>query len=419
MPIFELDEGRPILVQPMQPTPGSFTPDSAALVTDHLASLLGEQLFPVRTRRGDAPGPHLLALDAAGQPVVVDVVQVLDAENLVRALQHAGVAGRLSRTELLRTYERGAEAFDADFQAFRDQSPLTAVQAARSAGARLLLVCADVDPQVADAIAFLRQPGRQVEVLQLGVVRGADGRRFVDVSPLVPNQPARRAVEPASLRLVRSTEALAEMMAHDAERATSARMPHREPTPPDPPADEQPAARTTASGEELPGHPSRRRPAGRSPDPATSPVPAAVSAPTIRPRSGSVPVVAPRTDRSPAADVTHVSPPAPADYAWSGSWSGSGSASMLPGPRALPALAALVARGGAVESLVWFRERRGQRLLATLRADGLIELPNGRVHANPDDAAADAANTEGTVDGWRAWRLGDGGPTLADVAGAR
>jgi hypothetical protein len=415
MPIFELDEGRPILVQPMQPTPGSFTPDSAALVTDHLASLLGEQLFPVRARHGDAPGPHLLALDAAGQPVVVDMVQVLDSENLVRALQHAGVAGRLSRTELLRTYERGAEAFDADFQAFRDASPLTAAQAAPRTGARLLLVCADVDPQVADAIAFLRQPGRQVEVLQLGVVRGADGRRFVDVSPLVPNQPARRAVEPASLRLVRSTEALAEVMARDAERAASARVPYREPTPPESPAEELPAARTTASGDEVPGDPLRRYPAARTPAPAPAPAlpAAAASAPTVRPWAAPVPVAGARpTEPTPSARVVPVSPPAPADYPWSPT------ASLLPGPRALPALAALVERG-AVETLVWLRQRRGQRLIATLRPDGLIELPSGRVHADPDDAAADAANTEGSVDGWRAWRLGEGGPTLAEAAGTR
>jgi len=104
-------------------------------------------------------------------------------------------------------------------------------------------------------------------------------------------------------------------------------------------------------------------------------------------------------------------PPANFGSAWA--------ADILPAPRAVPALAALVKGRGAVVTLVWFRERRGQRLHATLRHDGLIELPDGRVHANPDDAAADAANAEGVVDGWRAWRLGDGGPTLAEAAGAR
>ncbi|MGV8977856.1 MAG: hypothetical protein ACOH17_07415 [Cellulomonas sp.] len=344
MPIFELDEGRPVLVQPMQPAPGSFDADSSALVAEHLASLLGEQLFPVRVRHGDAAGPHLLALDTTGRPVVVDVVQTLDGESLVRALQHAGNAARLSRGDLLRTYEGGADMFDADFRDFRDEAPLSAAQTGPLPGARLLLVCAEVDPQVMDAVAFLREPGRQVEVLQIGVVRGVDGRRYVDVSPLVLPQQSRRTVEPSTLRLVRHHAA---------------------------PESHSEAAPVTAI------------PAG-----ARNPVTASTS-------------------------VVLAGPPSPASFddAWT--------ADSLPGPTAVPALASLVTSRGAVVTLVWFRERRGQRLLATLRHDGLIELPDGRVHASPDDAAADAANTEGTVDGWRAWRLGDGGPTLAEAAGAR
>lgn len=348
MPIFELDEGHPVLVQPMQPAPGTFAADSSALVAEHLASLLGEKLFPVRLRHGDAPGPHLLALDTTGRPVVVDVVQILDGEGLVRALQHAGNAARLSRADLLRTYEGGADMFDADFRDFRDEAPLSAAQTGPLPGARLLLVCAEVDPQVMDAVAFLREPGRQVEVLQIGVVRGVDGRRYVDVSPLVLRQPSLRTVEPSSARRVRHHAAPAEhpmSVPESAQAATS-----------------------------------------RAQNPVTAPTPV-------------VPAGAP--------------PPPLADFG--GGWT----ADVLPGPAAVPALAELVRGRDVVVALVWFRERRGQRLHATLRHDGLIELPDGRVHASPDDAAADAANTEGTVDGWRAWRLGDGGPTLAEAAGAR
>ena len=79
MPIFELDDGRPRLVQPMQPLAGSFAQEVTALVTHHLAAVAGEPLFVVRRRadaeRGDLP--ELLALDASGRPVVVDVAQVL------------------------------------------------------------------------------------------------------------------------------------------------------------------------------------------------------------------------------------------------------------------------------------------------------------------------------------------------------
>ena len=143
--------------------------------------------------------------------------------------------------------------------------------------------------------------------------------------------------------------------------------------------------------------------------------PATASAPMVRPPSGAgashgsrTPVTAP----IPAPASAHDTGGLP-DMSWTSA------ADFLPGPRALPELASLVKGRGAVATLVWFRERRGQRLVATLRHDGLIELPDGRVHASPDDAAADAANAEGSVDGWNAWRIGDGGPTLAEAAGVR
>jgi hypothetical protein len=63
------------------------------------------------------------------------------------------------------------------------------------------------------------------------------------------------------------------------------------------------------------------------------------------------------------------------------------------------------------------RVRRGQRLEATLRPDGLIQLADGSLFADPDLAAARAARSEGVVDGWRTWRLGDGGLTLTEVTG--
>jgi hypothetical protein len=83
----------------------------------------------------------------------------------------------------------------------------------------------------------------------------------------------------------------------------------------------------------------------------------------------------------------------------------------------LPALATLAKSRRAVTTLVWLRERRGQRFVATLRPDGLLQLSNGRIFADPDAAATSAADSESTLDGWRAWRLGDGGPTLAEAAG--
>ncbi|WP_309485017.1 hypothetical protein [Cellulomonas sp. NS3] len=680
MPIFELDEGRPLLVQPMQPASSTFAPDTSALVADHLTALLGEQLFQVRVRHEDDEAPHLLALDAGGQPVVVDVVHLLDAEALVRALGFAGQAARLTRSDLARAYQGGREAFDADLAVFRDRSPLTAQHAPRT-GSRLVLVCSEVDEDVSDALAFLRQPGRQVEVLQMGVVQGGDGRRYVDVSPvqLGPHRTP-RPVEPAAMIVPAPVPApltVTGASAHESvsARAAAAERPRPEPVPvprpsadewdlppsagdpaptadpapaagsaltralaptapaptpapvpaarpalavpadveltmrmapvrldddealPEPPtrsggfaprpeeqraAEERAAARRRADEStttDLPRDPAvhaaelraadealararafdaaRLRPARREPSPLTAPIflpdrpvgqapvgrsgtgtgssaveatsaawaspstaasgpaPRGASAPTASAAtpsgpalaspaaSGALPTAAagapgtgspsgstpapiptpepyrpsfladerrvptpahgaaatspraaapadehhPRPATGPAATAPAAATPAPTTPAAGVPGRASGPDEDLPvrdrrsradvpptpptgslrpaltgtssAPSPDPALAALAKGRGAVATLVWFRERRGQRLVATLRGDGLIELPDGGVHADPDEAAAEAANAEGAVDGWSSWRVGDGGPTLAEAAGVR
>ncbi len=146
--------------------------------------LLGEQIFPVAQGTSDDE-PHLLALDAAGLPVVIEVTAELTEEALTAALNHAGRAGRLTRAELAARYTGGASRFQQDVAAFYDNVPLTRSQAtARATGARLIVICSSAAPGIQDALDFLRQPGSPVAVLRLGVVHGADGRRFVDVSPL-------------------------------------------------------------------------------------------------------------------------------------------------------------------------------------------------------------------------------------------
>lgn len=336
MPIFELDAGRPVLVQPMQAATGTFPADTASVVANHLGSLLGEQLFPVMTRPKGGDGPHLLAVDAAGQPVVVEVVSMLDADSLVRALRFAGGAARLTSADLARAYHGGPERFATELVAFRENVPVAAVHAAaRHAGARLLLVCSDVAENVVDVVEFLRQSGQQVQVLQVGVLQGSDGRRYVDVSPLVSQVPVRRRVEPSTLELVD----------HRHSRAVGA----------------------------------EREPVG----PERGPVPSAGAAAPV----GTFPFVLP----VPVG-------PAPA---------------VAPEPD--PVLVALAADLATPTTLVWSRRRRGLRLVATLRIDGLIQLPGGAVFADPDDAATAVADSEYTIDGWHVWRLGDDGPTLADL----
>ncbi|MBU4215170.1 MAG: hypothetical protein KJ792_10985 [Actinobacteria bacterium] len=84
-------------------------------------------------------------------------------------------------------------------------------------------------------------------------------------------------------------------------------------------------------------------------------------------------------------------------------------------PEPHPQLRTLAAATGAPAALVWHRRRRAQRLVAWLRADGLLALSSGELFADPSRAAAVAAGLDGDVDGWRAWRFGDDGPTLQEA----
>ncbi|WP_278235439.1 hypothetical protein [Isoptericola sp. AK164] len=196
MPLFEVDASRPLLVQSGR-TAGSVEPGLATtahrVVDSHIDGLLGEQIFPVA--QGSGPDePHLLALDATGSPVVVELVANLDKAALTRALDHAGWAGRLTRGELAARYHGGQNAFQRDIATFYDSVPITRSQPGRSS-ARLIVICQEAGEDILNAVDFLRQPTMPVEVLKMGVMHGQDGRRFVDVSPLVIH-PASEATAP-------------------------------------------------------------------------------------------------------------------------------------------------------------------------------------------------------------------------------
>ncbi|WP_273652417.1 hypothetical protein [Cellulomonas fimi] len=526
MPIFELDEGRPRLVQPMQPLAGSFAQECSAVLTHHLSAVAGEPLFAVRWR-ASAPDhadlPELLALDATGRPVVVEVVQVVDDDAVVASLRHAGAAGRMTTTDLARAYHADPSRFGVDFAAFREQVAGGTV-ASRREGVRLVILCSEVAAEATDTLGFLRGPGRQVDVLQVGVVRGVDDSRLLDVSPLAIHEGSRRPVEPTALRLVRSSEAFATAMAYEAERTNRGTRPMTgelrsvtpppRPTPPPP----TPIARrsTVTEPTPLPFGPARepknqgRTTAPSNVNPPTRATPATTTtgpAPMtltpiyglrtafeqqLRPRTAAEPPqvdgprpflpgdaplrpaeVPPRDGSTAPTAVTAApdAPPAtPADATTGASASTTASNPLSPAnlvppmtavpptapvpeppvvhrvdvarekdavtaptavldpadldePAApafdepLPELAILAKRRRVITTLVWVRERRGQRFEAMLRPDGFVELEDGEVFADPDEAAAAVIGVDYAVDGWRAWRLGDGGPTLAEAAG--
>ncbi len=64
-------------------------------------------------------------------------------------------------------------------------------------------------------------------------------------------------------------------------------------------------------------------------------------------------------------------------------------------------------------TLVWLRPKKGERFEATLLANGMIRLSTGAEHRSPSGAAMAVADVV-SYDGWYAWRIGEGGPTLND-----
>ena len=435
MPMFQADEARSVSVHPPDPARTPFGGETSNMVADHLDTLLGEHLLPLRIRHGDEDEPYLLAVDASGQPVVVEVVALLDEVAVLRALRYAGRAARLSTQALASAYQGGPDRFASHLAAFRETVPATSLLSTTvRGGSRLLLVCSGIDEGMDDVVEFLLQPAWQVEVLQVGVSTGDDGSRIVDVSPLTRTPPPRRAMEPTSLRLVRSSD-----------------VPGAPPTPPH-------------------GLPGRLTPPGGTPTPLFSSTHTMPLTPAIDPR----PIIAAAPRRTSAlhrdlsgqrdlgdADATRLMPaitpppfavrigmpsaqdlpraqpadeqddeqvggpddahrvvwsleptdrPAPGlPYAFTG---------VSPGDQAVPDpfLVALAGKLGAASVLVWHRQRSGECYEALLHPDGFIELPDGSRHTHPDSAAEAACRAEAPVDGWQVWRLDTPtGPTLAEV----
>ncbi|NTW41017.1 MAG: hypothetical protein HGA44_14265, partial [Cellulomonadaceae bacterium] len=94
MSIFQAAGARSVSVHPVAPDGTSAGWQTPAMLADDLDTLLGEKLLPLRIRQGDEDEPYLLAVDASGEPVVVEVVGLLDEPAVARALRYAGRAAR-------------------------------------------------------------------------------------------------------------------------------------------------------------------------------------------------------------------------------------------------------------------------------------------------------------------------------------
>ncbi|EYR63616.1 oxidoreductase [Actinotalea ferrariae CF5-4] len=335
--------------------PESSTRHTRADVGDQLDALLGEHLLPVRTRTPGADEPHLLAVDASGRPVVVEVVGRLDRDACVRALTYAGRAAKMSSDQLAAAYGGGAPSFGPHLEAFRRTvSPSSLVRPSTGGGARLLVVCTEIAPDVDDLLEFLVQPGHHVEVLRVRVTADPSGGRLVDVVPVDRSVPLHAAAGLAP--------------------------------------DDLPARRRDR----------RAEPAAETAPPRPRPT---VVAPSFAVATAQVPRVVPATGPVPVNHPIAVVPGASAGSPATGEHRRQG-----PDPR----LVEIASRLDGPGRLVWVRRRRGERYDAVLHPDGVVET-RGRRFGDPDRAAAFASG--GTVvDGWSVWRVGhDDGPSLGDL----
>lgn len=336
-------------------------PATPSMVVDQLDALLGEHLMPLRVRSADADEPHLLAVDASGQPVVVEIVALLDEEAAIRALRHAGRAARMSTRDLAQAYSGGADRYASHLAAFRLTVPSTALLSTFvRGGARLLLVCSHISAGMEDVLEFLLQPGWQVDVLRAEVVTEPDGRRVVELSPVARSVVPQRIVDsPAWARGL-------------------------DPDPFPAPFDPTPLYRNRAAARsDWPPEDSSAMAGWSSTadvhEPAWSPL--TRPAPLIVPPSFAVPLAQLDTD--------------------------------VPDPL-LAAVAAALA-GPAV--LVWAPDGAAECFEALLHEDGIVELADGRQYGDVETAARAVSGLRGPLDAWQVWHVDSpSGPTLADLA---
>lgn len=357
----------------------SLTPrTSEAMIADQLDALLGEHLMPLRARTPGTDEPYLLAVDASGQPVVVEVVAVLDEPAVLAALRHAGRAARMSTRDLAQAYQGGPERFASHLAAFRLTVPTTALLSTFvRGGARLLLVCSHVSPGAADVLEFMLQPGWHVDVLRAQVVTDPDGRRVVELSPVARPMPPEREVElPDWGRPERSADPMFDPT--PLFRATPrprldrpGAQPWRDMLRDAPQAD--PWAARGAEGWQ-----------------ASEGRPAPVVPPLAQVGPGVPAVVSPLRDEPARPEPLRVDP-------------------------------VLVALAEALEGpapLVWCPQA-GVCFEAVLQPDGVVELADGTRFGDIEAVTRAISGVEGPVDAWDVWRVDSTvGPTLAELARA-
>ncbi len=181
MLLFEFDQGQLFPTQFGWRSPEDIDPEVMAAVRDQVLQLIGRPLFPIQWT--GAEGSHaarrepnrLVAMDASGQVVSVEVVAALDSVGLVDALARSGRTAALGWLDLADLYPRGAAVFRRDWNVFRESLPPRPIP-----GPRLYVVTGRVADDVRPALELLADSG--VEVFEVSQRELANGRRFIEVT---------------------------------------------------------------------------------------------------------------------------------------------------------------------------------------------------------------------------------------------
>lgn len=368
MSLFEFDSGHLVPAQFGRPTAQRLGKELIAAVRSQVLELVGRPLFPVVWENNS--DSQLLAMDASGQTVTVEVVEVLNAQSLVTALGRAGNFAALGWLDLAAMYPAGHEAFRSDWNEFRESLPPRVLS-----GPRVIIVADIITDDVRPTLELLSGAG--VEVHELTLRQASDGRRMVDVSPV-----RGPIAERSQMVLTGRAARLAELPADKTEPAV----------------DDAPVAAKEPAGTEEPVD---------SDEPAADGAPAPTNTPEI---NGSADqeqrtLDAPSDEDESVAEVAagrHISAVAdPPEY----------TLLMDDAARALREIAQYV---GEDITLVWLQLRRGVRHEALLQESGVMVIADGREFRDPDAAACAVSGRE-DVDGWRVWRFGEAGANLADA----
>ncbi len=179
MPLFELSGKKLNLIQPLLAGPDLYEKEIENLLWENLEVLLGEPLFPLaRQPKIDGGGiPDIVALDASGRVVVVEVKRDVDRSQLAQCLEYAGWARSTNLDELSCLYSNGVDKFFEDWQDFTQSTSPVIV----NSSARLVLVAGDVHGRTRSAVDFLVEHGLPVQLVIVNLYADGEHHRFVDL----------------------------------------------------------------------------------------------------------------------------------------------------------------------------------------------------------------------------------------------